>query len=232
MATKTKIFFRIALLSGVGYVIYRNKDRIIGKLNKLSRMNSTDEVVDDLGMTANKALDGALGMVDEAIEYVTTFGEGEEAEPLNKTFLKEIEQEMSGIPLNYATQLKSMADNLVIDITYWNNPNWNYQGEYKQKGKMPIESFRKWYNYLRLQKDEDFNKVANMANIMLKYNYPYKMEVDTIKNNKLPNLSYYMSNPPVKFTRLNDLDWGSQNKMNYNVTPQELFKEINNKLKL
>lgn len=231
MAGVTKILLRTALIGGGVYLVYRNWDKITGKINKLSRMQTMDEVVDDLGKTANNALEGLIDMADEAFEYVTTLGEGkEEMEMPNPRYMKEIEAQVEGLDLRYGTQLKSIADNLVVDIRRWNEED-NYGGEYTKKGQMPIQSFIRWHNYFSMKKPEDFKRVTTMMNIMLQYKHPYEIEYETVKDTNLPTVDYYINNPPVKFTQLNEIDWGTRKKFHYSLKPKDLFRVINDRLR-
>jgi len=232
VAGVTKILIRTALVGGAGYLIYRNWDKIKGKINKLSRMQSMDEVVDDLGKTTNNALEGLSDIVDEAVEYITTLGEGgeEKVDPPNPRYMKEIEAQVEGLDLRYGTYLKSMADNNVVDIRRWSQDD-NYGGEYTKKGQMPIQSFIRWYNYFSMKNSEDFKRVTNMMNIMLQYKHPYEIKYETLKDPNLPTIEYYMSNPPAKFVQQNEIDWGKRKKFHYSLKPRDLFRVINDRLR-
>lgn len=230
MVSPIKITLRLALLGGGAYWVYKNKDRIIGKINKLARMGSVEEMTDDVALTASNMLSGASTVVEDAYEYVSTLGDDGVVKE-NIALKNEIEAQVEGLPLNYATSLKSSADNLVSDIKNWADRNYNYQGKYTQIGKMPEESFIKWHNYLNTSKSEDFKRITNMVNIMLQYEgYPTNIKSDAKRNLSLPKIEYYIANPPKRFTELNDIDWGERAKINYRLKPKDLFRVIRDRL--
>lgn len=232
MVNKKKIFFRILLFSGASYLVYKNWDRIIGKYNKLYRMKTMGDVIDDLGRTATNTVEGLISRMGNL--YNEYFGEG--VEPLNIAMQNEMNDEVKDLPINYATQLKIMSNAIVHDIRRWDNPDWDYQGTYSKKGKMAAQSFINWHNYYKLKGIGDFGRVTKIANIMLQYGFPFDIKKDTVRNHQLPTLSHYVDNPPQKFVSLDDVDWESWNEngippMGYSLKPIDLFRVIGDKIR-
>lgn len=234
MATKKKIFIRIALLAGGGYLFYKNKDKIFNKINKLSRMGSVDEMVIDVGATASNALEGAVSMAEEAFEYVTTIGDGNRAsEPPNPEFNKEFNEVTKDMPSSKSIHLKRMAEQLVLDIRGWDSPEHS-TSDMKIDGKIPVGNYLHFYNVLNLKNNGEFERVVKMVNIMLQYNHPYDIKFNTVKDLGLPSLEYYMNNPPDKYVRLNDIDhtiMGGRPNHKFNLKPRELFTELGNRIR-
>lgn len=226
MNKPTKIIFRLALLGGAAYILYRNKDRIMGKFQKLSRMNTMDEVVDDIGKTATNMIEGISDGISDF--YNSIFSNPEDnIEPLNVAYWKEINASVKGLPINYATMLKNYAHNIALDIRNWDDPIYDYQGTYTKEGMMPIQSYIMWHNLSKL-KPEDFKKVVEMVNTNLQYKSPFELKANTIRNNNLPTLQKYILNPPERYIRLNQIDYGDR-KIYYSAKPQDLFKNLGNK---
>ena len=232
MASKTKIGFGLALLGGTGYLIYRNWDRIIGKYNKLYRMKSTVERVDDLSKTANRMFDGAIDSLEDAYEYVASLL-GEETDEFNKQYWDDINSVVSGMSPYEGTQLKNMAERLVIDIRHWDNEEFDYQGSYTKEGDMPIRSYINWTNFLNMKNSADFNKVAKIADIMLYYKAPFDTKHDTVINKSLPTLKEYVQKTPVRFLETDNIDYAGRESQFINKSlpkPRQLFILLNNKL--
>jgi len=222
-----KIFIRLSLLSGIGYLIYRNKDKIIGKIDKLSRMDSVDEAVDDLSITASNALNGAVGMVDEMYEYVSNLGSEIES-GINMQMQNEINKEVLNLPVNHAFQLKKQAFNLVSDIKEWRDEGVYSDIKYEE-GKMPAPVFINWYNFLTTKNSDYFNKVKNMVEIYLQYDAP-NVKKDAVPNTSLPNLSYHISNAPKNYFTNNQIDWKGRGAFT-DMKPIELFNSLSYKLR-
>lgn len=243
MKTKKKILFRLALLGGAVYLGYKYKDKIVGKVGKLSRMDDMDDVLDDLANTTDKALDGIMDGTDDLYTYILTLlGEEGEYKP-NKAYERELNEEVKGLEASYGSLLKMYASNIARDIRNWGNAEFDYQGNYTQKGKMAGESFVNWHNYFALkgQKGQgDFARVTKMINIMLQYKAPFDLEHDGVKDNTLPTVDKYVSNPPNRFLELNDVDWKKwradcdgdcEAPMYYSLKPKSLFRVLGDRLR-
>jgi len=242
MATPIKIFFRLTLFGGVGYLFYRNKDKIFGKIDKLSRLNTVDEVIDDLGSTTNKALDGIIDVADEFYNYLVGFvGVQSDDEKPNEAFNRDLYSVGSDLDKNYATQLRNIASGLVNDIRGWDKAEYQTADYHisetsEKKGEMPIENFMLFSNFYNLQGEGDFEKVVEMANVMLQYKSPYDLKFDTVRDESLPTLDYYMENPTPKYTQYNNINNYSfestgRGTPSFAHTPISLFKAIGDKIR-
>jgi hypothetical protein len=232
MASKKKIVLRLALLGGAIYLGYKYKDKIVGKVGKLSRMDNMDDVLSDLARTSDKAVDGIIEGTEDFYDYILTLlGQEVEYKP-NVAYQRELDEAVKDLPkgvvTNYGTLLKTYASNLVRDIRNWDNELFDYQ------------SFVNWHNYFSLKGQGDFARVTNLINIMLQYKAPFELEHDTVRDYSLPTLDRYVSNPPQRFIELDDVDWKKwrvdckgdcKPPMHYSLTPRSLFRVIGDKLR-
>jgi hypothetical protein len=242
MASKKKIALRVLLLGGVGYLFYRNKDRIFGKIDKLSRMNTTDEIIDDLGSTTNKALDGIIDGADEMYNYLVGFvGIQTADEKPNEAFNKELFAIGKDLKPNYASQLRNIASGLVNDIRGWDNSEYQTADFHvsetaEREGEMPVANFIVFSNFYNLKGEGDFEKVVEMANVLLQYKAPYDLKHDTVRDASLPTLDYYIDNPTSKYTqydKINNYIFESTGRgtPSFDHKPRGLFKAIGDKIR-
>lgn len=222
MAKPLKIIFRTSALVGLAYLIFKNKDRIVGKFSKLAKMGDMDEVVDDLSVTADNLFENTISAIEDAYEYVVNLGDVPDG-GFNKQYWDEINKEVKDLPTVNKSLLKGYATNIVSDIRNWSDSSIKYG----KQGMMPSSAYIAWTTLFRLDSD-DFNRVIKMVNTMLQYNYP-NVKSDTVRDNNLPNILYYAKNPPLKYTSKNMVDWTGRKPID-GIKPKQLFPSVVNML--
>lgn len=229
MKKNTKIVLGISILAGVSYLIYKNKDRIVGKFNKLSKMNNADDVIDDLGKTAGKAVDKVVDSAEDFYKYILSFIEDVQVdETANKMFWNDIDNVVKDMPEDYRSSLiKTQAFDLVNDIRNWSNPNAIYDETLPKKGMMPYKTYITWTNLLRNSK-EDNDRILKIANILFQYGHP-NVTKDTVKNNNAHKLTDYLDRYPSRFLEKNEVDWGTYKPIN-GIKPKTVFYLVKAKL--
>ena len=223
MKKSTKIILGLGATAGIVYFVVKNKERIIGKIGKLSRMESADEIIKDLGNTAGNLFNEALGGLENLYKYVVSGGDME-AYRVNPKFWADVEEVTKDMPENEAILLRGHASNLVYDIRNWNPTDNMYSGIEYEDGMMPAPFFINWDNLRNLPTDK-FNKVVEMANIMLQYNYPNISE-DFERDMNVKDLHEYIKNPPAIYNKKNQVYWNGR-PPHTNIKPKEVFYELN-----